>query len=106
MGNEAADEVSGDRDPALFAVLLNQANCPRRRCQVVLAESDGSVASAPRLSEEPEDEVVEFGIPRVGEKGEVGLFELVRAECGATRRWRSGLTSRLKRWPTPLYPIA
>jgi hypothetical protein len=87
VGNKAADEVSGDRDPALFAVLLNQANCPRRRCQVVLAESDGSVASAPRLSEEPEDEVVEFGIPRVGEKGEVGLFELVRAECGATRRW-------------------
>jgi hypothetical protein len=45
------------------------------------------MASAPRLSEEPEHEVVEFGIPRMGEKGEVGLFELVGAECGATGRW-------------------
>jgi hypothetical protein len=87
VGNEAADQMSRDRDPPLFPVLLNQPNCPRRRCQVVLAELDGSVASAPRLSEEPEDEVVEFGIPRVGEKGEVSLFELVGAECGATRRW-------------------
>ena len=78
--------MSGDRDPPLFAVLLNQANCSGRRCQVVLAESDGSVASAPRLSEESEDKVVEFGIPRVGEKGEVRLFELVGAECAATRR--------------------
>jgi hypothetical protein len=45
------------------------------------------LASAPRLSEELKDEVVEFRIPRVGEKGEVDLFELVGTECSATGRW-------------------
>ena len=71
VGGEAVHEVSGNRDPPLLGVLLDEANSSRGRCQVVLAESDRSLASAPRLSEEPEDEVVEFRIPRVGEKGEV-----------------------------------
>jgi hypothetical protein len=63
VGDEAVHKVSGDRNPPLLGVLFDEANCSRRRCEVVLAESDRSLASAPRLSEEPEDEVVEFGIP-------------------------------------------
>ncbi len=62
VGHQAGDEVSRDRDPPLLGVLLNETNCSCRRCQIVFAQSDGSVPSAARLSEEPEDEVVEFGI--------------------------------------------
>ncbi len=87
VAEEAVDEVSGNRDPPLLGVLLYKANCSGRRCQVFLAESDRSLASAPRLSEESEDEIVEFRIPRVGEKGELDLFELVGAECSATGWW-------------------
>ena len=86
-GRRGGHQVCRDRDPALLGVLLDEANCSRRRCQIVVAEPDRSLPSTARLSEEPEDEVVEFRIPRVGEKGEVGLFELVGAECSATRRW-------------------
>jgi hypothetical protein len=45
------------------------------------------LASAPRLSEETEDEIVEIRIPRMREKGELDLLKLVGAECSATGWW-------------------
>ena len=62
VGHQAGDEVGRDRDPPLLGVLLNETNRSGRGCQIVVAQSDGSLPSSARLSEEPEDEVVEFGI--------------------------------------------